>query len=339
MCKACCSNHKHCSTSRLWKARCVAREQGWDLAWVWAQMGKKLVIRVAGPQSKDGELALAVAVVPCGKRKAAPVPGPVKRVRCPASPGRPVAEAGSSGSRVFLPWSGHPLSSVGVPQSRPGESQVVAAGPGLEEAELQWERGRGLVQIQAQAEELTRVRRERDEAVLARDQLLRERVGHPGQREALEGEVGGLLMRLVRAAGLEGMAGVAVPSAAEVNELARRLRKAHVLGAGTLSTLGRTVVGVSYVVEEASLAELPPNLAQGVARLGRLMSVHRHRNLLDPGSWLEVFVDGLEDQPSIEEIMQIVRNAMAVEFGLGGNGPQEPAGPASKARGPAGGAA
>ncbi|KAG6872483.1 hypothetical protein C0992_009562, partial [Termitomyces sp. T32_za158] len=277
---------------------------------------------------------------------------------------RSVAEAGFSGSRVFSPRSGHPLSLVGVPQSRPGESQAVTAGPGLEEVGLQRERDRDLVQIQAPAEELARARRERDKAVLARDQLLRERVGHPEQREALEGEVGGLLTQLVRAAGLEGLAGVAVPSAAEVDELAHCLREAHALENRRREWLLWEVAaargealdwarehrllldglssGVSYVVEEASSAELPPNLAQGVARLGRLMSVHRHRNLLDPGSWLEVFVDGLEDQPSLEEIMQIVRNAMAVEFGPGGNGPQGPAGPAGEAgeaRGPAGGAA
>ncbi|KAG6871184.1 hypothetical protein C0992_011548, partial [Termitomyces sp. T32_za158] len=186
MCEACRSNHKRCSTSRLWKARCVVREQGWG----------------------------------------------------------------------------------------PGESQAVAAGPGLEEAELRRERDRGLVQIQAQAEELARARRERDKAVLARDQLLRERGGHPGQREALEGEVGDLLTRLVRAAGLEGLAGVAVPSAAEVDELARRLREAHALESRRREWLLWEVVAargealdwawehrllldglsseVSYVVEEAS---------------------------------------------------------------------------------------
>ncbi|KAG6894755.1 hypothetical protein C0992_004815 [Termitomyces sp. T32_za158] len=241
-------------------------------------------------------------------------------------------------------------------------SPAVVAGLGSEEAELRRERDRGLVQIRAQAEELTRARRERDEAVLVRDQLLRKRVRHPGQRKALEGEVGGLLTWLVWAAGLEGMAGVTVPSAVEVDELARRLREAHKLEDRRREWLLWEVAsvqgealdwawehhllldgllsGVSYVVEEASLAELPPNLVQGVARLGRLMSVHRHRNLLDPGSWLKVFVDGLEDQPSIEEIMQIIWNAMAVEFGPGGNGPQEPAGeaqgPVGKARGPAG---
>ncbi|KAG6894050.1 hypothetical protein C0992_007682 [Termitomyces sp. T32_za158] len=147
----------------------------------------------------------------------------------PGIPGRPVTEAGSSGSHVFLPRSGRPLLSVGVPQSHPEESQAVAVGPGSEEAELRRERDRGLVQIQAQAEELTRARHEQDEAVLVRDQLLRERVGHPGQHEALEGEVGGLLTRLVRAVGLEGMAGVTVPSAAEVDKLACRLHKAHTL--------------------------------------------------------------------------------------------------------------
>ncbi|KAG6893882.1 hypothetical protein C0992_008301 [Termitomyces sp. T32_za158] len=93
--------------------------------------------------------------------------------------------------------------------------------------------------------------------------------------------------------------------------------------------------GVSYVVEEAASVALPLELAQGVARLGRLMAVHRHRNLLDSGSWLEAFVDGLQDSPSVEEIVEIVREAMAVEFSPGGNGAW---GPGVGARGLAGGA-
>ncbi|KAG6871028.1 hypothetical protein C0992_011849, partial [Termitomyces sp. T32_za158] len=315
-------------------------------------MGEKSAIRVAGPRPEGGESsASAVAGAPRAirnKRTAAPVPGPVKRVRRLASPVRSVAEAGPSGARVFSPRSARPLPAVGVSQSRPEESRMEARGPGSDKAESLREPDGDLARIRAQAEELARTRRERDEAVLERDRLLRERVGRPGQREDLEGEVGGLLTRLVRAAGLEGMAGVAVPSAAEVDELARRLREAHELEGRRREWLLWEVAaargealnwawehrllldglssGVSYVAEEASLAELPQDLAQGVARLGRLMSGHRHRNLLDPGSWLEAFVDGLEDPPSLEEIIQIVRNAMAAEVGPEGNGPRERAG-------------
>ncbi|KAG6873651.1 hypothetical protein C0992_008494, partial [Termitomyces sp. T32_za158] len=106
--------------------------------------------------------------------------------------------------------------------------------------------------------------------------------------------------------------------------------------------LDRLLLEVSYVAKEALSAELPPDLVQEVARLGWLMSVHCHWNLLDPRSWLEAFVDGLKDQPSIEETMQIVQNTMAAEFGLGGNGPQELVGgawvPAGEAQGLADGA-
>ncbi|KAG6876825.1 hypothetical protein C0992_011630, partial [Termitomyces sp. T32_za158] len=182
------------------KAQCVAKEQGWDLAWVWAQMGEKSAIRVAGPRSEGGESsASAVVVVPraiCNKRKAGP-------------------QAGKAGSRAFLPRSARPLPVVGVSQSRPEEPQAEATGLGSDKAELWRERDGDLARIQAQAEKLARMRRKRDKAVLERDQLLREHVDQPGQWGTLEGEVGGLLTRLVRAAGLEGMAGVTVPSAAE----------------------------------------------------------------------------------------------------------------------------
>ncbi|KAG6874905.1 hypothetical protein C0992_006023, partial [Termitomyces sp. T32_za158] len=151
--------HEWClANSPLWKAQCVAREQGWDLAWVWAQMGKKSTIRVAGPRSEGGKSsALAVAVVPHavhGKRKAAPGPGPVRQACCRVSPVRLVVKAGSSRSHVFLPRSGRLLPPAGGSQVWPRESQVAVMRLSLENAELRREQNGNLAQIRAQAEEL-----------------------------------------------------------------------------------------------------------------------------------------------------------------------------------------
>ncbi|KAG6882884.1 hypothetical protein C0992_010390 [Termitomyces sp. T32_za158] len=136
MCKACRSKHERCSTSRLWKAQCVAREQGWDLAWVWAQMGEKTEVRMGEPQqagpggSPSAPVVLVGSHANKGKRKAAPSLGPVRRVRRRASPVHPVAEAGPSGPPVLSPVSGHPIPALEAMRTRLEEAQAEAARSG-----------------------------------------------------------------------------------------------------------------------------------------------------------------------------------------------------------------
>ncbi|KAG6879970.1 hypothetical protein C0992_008904 [Termitomyces sp. T32_za158] len=270
---------------------------------------------------------------------AAPGPGLVGRACRQVSPVQPVAEAGPSGSCVFLPKLGRLLLPAGGLQVWPGKLQAAVTWLSLENAELWQEQDGNIAQIWVQVEELAQARREREKAVHACNQLLRKRTRHSEQRETLEGEVGSLLTRLVQGAGLEGMARVTVPLAVEVDELVCCLHEANKLEgrwrkwllwevAGARSEalnwvrehhllLDGLSSGVSYVVEEALLAGLPPGL-------------------------LKAFVDGLQDQPSVEEIVQIVWNAMGSKFGPRGTGAQEPAGkaqgPAGEVRGPAGGA-
>ncbi|KAG6895021.1 hypothetical protein C0992_003485 [Termitomyces sp. T32_za158] len=280
----------HQANSPLWKARCVAREQGWDLTWVWAQMGEKTKVHLGEPPQAGPRVLPSAPVVPVGPR---------------------------------------------VNNARFEEVQAEGARWRLEAEELRRERTRGYALAQEQEEELGR-----------------------------GDEVERLQVQLVRAAGLGEAAGPTVITAAEIDVLAQGLQEAHKLEGRRREWLLREVAGgrdnaltwawehpllldglssgVSYVVEEAALAALPPELAQGVARLERLMAVHRHRNVLDPRSWLEAFVDGLQDLPSEEEIVEIIQEAMAVKFGLGGNGARGPGvraqGLAGGVRGPVGGA-
>ncbi|KAG6876038.1 hypothetical protein C0992_001231 [Termitomyces sp. T32_za158] len=327
-----------------------------------------MAIRVVGPQSKGGKSsALGVVVVPHAvhdKRKAALGPRPVGQAHCRVSPVRPVAKAGPSGSHVFLPRSGSLLPPARGLQVQPGELQAAVTWLSSENAELQQEQDGNIVQIQVQAEELARARRERNKAVRVHDQLLRKRAGCPEQRKTLEGKVGSLLTRLAQEAGLEGMARVTVPLAAEVNKLVRCLQEANELEGHRCKWLLWEVVGaqsealnwarehhlllnglssgVSYMAEEALSVGLPLGLVREVAWLGWLMLIHCHQNLLDPESWLKAFVDRLQDQPLVEEIVQIVRNAIGSKFGPGGTRAQGPAGeaqgPAGEVRGPVGGA-
>ncbi|KAG6882971.1 hypothetical protein C0992_010153, partial [Termitomyces sp. T32_za158] len=249
MCEACRSKHKRCSTSWLWEARCVAREQGWDLAWVWVQMGEKTEVRMGEPQQAGpggSPLAPVVLVGPRvdkGKRKAAPLSGPIRWVRRRASPVRLVAEAGPSGSHVFSPVSGHPVPALGAMQARLEEVQAEAAWWRLEAEELRRERVRGYTLAQEQEEELGRVTRERDEAGRACDLLLHERDEFQERRGIQDDEVERLRVQLARAAGLGEGVGPTVITAAEIDALTQSLREAHELEGRQREWLLREVAG------------------------------------------------------------------------------------------------
>ncbi|KAG6888318.1 hypothetical protein C0992_008852 [Termitomyces sp. T32_za158] len=221
--------------SSLWKARCVAREQGWDLAWVWAQMGEKTEIRMGEPQlaGQEGSLsALVVSVGPRvnkGKCKTAPALGPIRQVCRRASSMCPVAKAGPSGSHVFLPVLGHLLPLLGVPQVWLEEAQAEAVQWRLEAEELRREQVQGYALAQEQEEELGRVRRKQDKAVRTCDLLLRERDKFWERRRAQDDKVERLRIQLAQAAGLGEAVGPAVIIAAEIDALAQCLWEAHEL--------------------------------------------------------------------------------------------------------------
>ncbi|KAG6887052.1 hypothetical protein C0992_001012 [Termitomyces sp. T32_za158] len=243
-------------------------------------------------------------------------------------------------------------------QVGPLSAPVTSTGPRVNKEAAQWkleveelwrERVWGYALAQEWEEELGRVRRKWDKVVHACDLLLHEQDEFQERREAQD-EVDRLQVQLVQAAGLGEAAGPTVITAAEINELVQGLQEVHELEGRQHEWLLCEVVEardnaltwarehcllldglsseVSYVMEEAASADLPLGLAQEVAWLGRLLAVHCHCNLLNPGSWLEAFIDGLQDSPSVEKIVEIVREAIAAEFGLGVN----------RARGPAGGA-
>ncbi|KAG6883261.1 hypothetical protein C0992_009267, partial [Termitomyces sp. T32_za158] len=230
-------------------ARCVAREQGWDLAWVWAQMGEKTEVRMGEPQqagpggSPSAPVVLVGPHADKGKRKAAPSSGPVRRVRRRASPVRPVAEAGPSGPHVLLPVSGHPIPALEAMRTWLEEAQAEAARWRLEAEELRRERVRGYALAQEREEELGRVMRERDEAGRARDLLLRERDEFRERRGVQDDEVERLRVQLARAAGLGEGVGPAVITAAEIDALAQGLQEAHELEGRRREWLLREVAG------------------------------------------------------------------------------------------------
>ncbi|KAG6878201.1 hypothetical protein C0992_008490 [Termitomyces sp. T32_za158] len=212
-------------------------------------MGEKTEVRMREPQQAGPRGSPSAPVVPVGphvnkgKCKAVPSSGPVRQIRHCASPVRSVAEAGLSGSHVFLPMSGHSLPAIGAPQARFKEVQAEAAWWRLEAEELRRERARGYALAQEREEELGQVRRERDEAGRARDLLLHEQDEFQEQLEVQDDEVERLQVQLARAAGLEEAAGPAVIMAAEIDMLTQGLREAHELEGRRHEWLLRKVAG------------------------------------------------------------------------------------------------
>ncbi|KAG6890987.1 hypothetical protein C0992_011518 [Termitomyces sp. T32_za158] len=244
-----------------------------------------------------------------------------------------------------------PVVSVGPRVDKGKRKAVLASGPTrqaeaarwrLEAEELRREQVRGYALAQEWEEELGRVRRKQDKAVHPRDLLLCEQDKFQERRGVQDDKVERLQVQLAQAVGLGEVAGPTVITAVEIDVLVQGLREMHEVEGWQCKWLLREVagvrdnaltwaqehclllnglsLGVSYVMEEAASVNLPLELAQGVAQLGQLMVVHCHRNLLDPGSWLKGFVDRLQDSPSEEEIVEIVQEAMAAEFGPRGNG-------------------
>ncbi|KAG6897227.1 hypothetical protein C0992_003331, partial [Termitomyces sp. T32_za158] len=126
-------------------------EQGWDLAWVWAQIGEKTEIRMGEPQpaGQAGQTSASVAStgprIDKDKHKAVPASGPVRQ-GCMFCQG------------ILLP-------SIGVLQVWFEEAQAEAARWRLEVEELRQERVRGYALAQEWEEELGRTRRKWDKAV------------------------------------------------------------------------------------------------------------------------------------------------------------------------------
>ncbi|KAG6894541.1 hypothetical protein C0992_005681 [Termitomyces sp. T32_za158] len=78
-------------------------------------------------------------------------------------------------------------------------------------------------------------------------------------------------------------------------------------------------MGMAFVAEELVGLMVPQELTYEIERLAHLMGAHRDPNIMQPGSWLEAFVDRLQVTPSHEKLLQMVRDTMEYKFGLGEN--------------------
>ncbi|KAG6863661.1 hypothetical protein C0993_010697 [Termitomyces sp. T159_Od127] len=193
------SKHERCSISRLWRASCVAAEQGWSLDWVREQMEGCSRSRAAMAAAREGGLrpgevkeegqsgdkeessksereepgpsAVIRVGPPCGKRRpseaaqgkrrASPPPevGPSKRPRGNAS------MVGPPGIHIFLPTSARPQPAPHETMEQSLLASTVELHRQLQEAYAQSRRQRD--ELATTAMDQDRARRDRDVALAA----------------------------------------------------------------------------------------------------------------------------------------------------------------------------
>ncbi|KAG6874714.1 hypothetical protein C0992_006904, partial [Termitomyces sp. T32_za158] len=332
VCKACQDKHEGCSVAWLWRVCCVSAEQGWGLDWMWRKMGKgprPQVVEVPGGGPTAVEGMPTPVGTPClrpdkGKRKAVSESEAPKRVRRRLSPAPPTFKGGPLGLNVFLPGSGCLLPSITI---RQGPPEILRS-------EVRWLRE----EIEGLREEVPVARQECDEVAQAWDTLVHDRDTSFEQWEAQDQEINQLQARLAQgqASSSTGAPGFTVPSAREVEELARSLQATEAesrrrewllrkVARMRLEVLGWArehqllldglSSSVSFVAEELAGHAVTPGVAQGVGRLSRLMEAHCHRMSIELGSWLEAFVDGLRTPPTLKETVEVARELLESEFG------------------------
>ncbi|KAG6876640.1 hypothetical protein C0993_001593, partial [Termitomyces sp. T159_Od127] len=231
VCLSCWSKHKRCFVSRLWRALCVAIEQGWALEWVQGQMegrSKSWMVIAAGREegprlreTKEGsswsgeesstskeEEEAALAPIICvgpphrkqrpsamvrGKRQASlsPEVGPSKR------PHSDTAMAGPPGLHFFSPMMACPW----FPLQESMEQSLLASTMELRRC-LQ----EGYVQVEKEQSELAAVTMDRDWVRQDRDIVLVAVQEQDVELTALRTQVVELELRVVRKVPGEGQA-------------------------------------------------------------------------------------------------------------------------------------
>ncbi|KAG6894837.1 hypothetical protein C0993_010608, partial [Termitomyces sp. T159_Od127] len=347
VCLSCRSKHERCSVSRLWRASCVAAEQGWALEWVQGQMEGRSMSRAVlavsreggsrpgeaeadeGPsgseeessgseQEEPGPSAVIRVGPPRGKQRPSEVARGKRRASLPPEAGpskRPRGDAsmaGPPGIHIFSPTSARPQP---APQETMEQSLLAST------VELRRQLQEVYAQSRRQREELATTAMDRDRARRDRDVALaavRERESELG---ALRAQVAELESRVAREPPGEGHAVVAAQMA-EREAVRRRdwaLREAASSRGGVL----RWAREHRLLLDGASAAHallregvgrmpfnLPAELDIGLAQLDILLAGHRRRNAIAPGSWLDVAVDTGEGLPVREDHLAALATQM-----------------------------
>ncbi|KNZ76233.1 hypothetical protein J132_11103 [Termitomyces sp. J132] len=278
VCLLCCVSHKKCSISLEWRAACVAMEQGWDEDWVRSQLGEVQKTRMLG--EREGAFLMA----DYGKRRASPPleAGPSKRLW-----GR--------GLGTGIKFSGAPaFDHRGLPSQAGGGANGDADGA-----------GGGALTVRVVPEQVPEV------------WGLRERPTQWGVRPMEEVEEQEMAVE-------DGLLWAELEVARQREDwLANEATSGR---AGILCWVWEHWVlldgaSMAFALIQDGLAQMPvgqpPELQQGMARVGRLLAGHRQHNAVAPGSWWEVAVDVGEALPGLAEVLVVVQAQMEIDLGVG----------------------
>ncbi|KAG5732236.1 hypothetical protein E4T56_gene11475 [Termitomyces sp. T112] len=292
-------SHEKCSISLEWQAACVAVEQGWDKDWVQSQLGKAQKTQMLGEVSVGwsagqvrplwgGRREGASSAADCGKQRASPPSGV-------GSSKRPRGRSLVTG----IKFSGAPtFDHGGLPSQAGGGANNSADGVGggalMGKGELRCGAGReggvgaGVEHLSAGG---TRPMEEAEEWEMALE----------GGLLQVELEVARWREDWLANEAASGHMGILC----WVREHWVLLDGASVVFASIQDGLAQMPVGQ------------PPELQQGMVRVGRLLAGHRQHNAVAPGLWWEVAVDAGEALPGLAEVLAVVQAQMEVDLGVG----------------------
>ncbi|KAG5735335.1 hypothetical protein E4T56_gene11032 [Termitomyces sp. T112] len=335
VCLPCRTNHEKCSISLEWQAACIAAEQGWDEDWVRSQLGEARRTQTLGEASsgrsvgqveppQGGRREGASLAADCGKRRAFLLSGarPSKR------PQGYEPMAGFPGFHVHSPT---PDGALGWASSSPEPP------PSITEVFLCKRVEVLMAALMAWEGELWRVREDPDAAWAEKEAL--EQAWNTSVRGAPEQvpQVRGLRERLTQQEGQPTEEVEEWEMAPEAGLLWAELEVARWREDWLANKAASGRVGIlrwvrehqvlldgafaAFALIQDGLAQMPvgqpPELQQGMARVGRLLAGHQRHNAVALGLWWEVAADAGEALPGLVEVLAVVWAQMEIDLGVG----------------------
>ncbi|KAG5728484.1 hypothetical protein E4T56_gene19561 [Termitomyces sp. T112] len=296
-------SHKKCSILLEWQAACVAMEQGWDEDWVWGQLGEARKARVLG-EGSTGQSAGKVGPLQGGQREGA----------------SSAADRGKQRASLLL--------GAGPSKSLRGHECTLGMGFKFSRACAFDHRG---LPLQAGGGSNDGIDSTGGGAPMGKGGLRRGAGGEGGIQAGAEHlGVGGNGASVGEEVEERGMAPEGGSLQAELEEVRRRedwlVNKAALGRTGILRWVWEHQVlldgaSVAFASIQDGLVQVsmdhPPELQQGIVRVGRLLAEHWQHNAVAPRSWWEVAVDVEEALPGLAEVLVVVWAQMEVDLGIG----------------------
>ncbi|KAG5719765.1 hypothetical protein E4T56_gene18547 [Termitomyces sp. T112] len=301
ICLLCYVSHEKCSISLKWRVACVAVEQGWNKDWVQSQLGEAWKTQMLEEVSAR-QFAGQVGPLQGGWREGASSAADHGKQRAsPPSGAGPSKRPWGRGLGMGIKFSGAPaFDHGGLPLQVGGGANGSIDGMG---GGASTSKG-GLRRMQVALERVPEVQG-------LREHLTQQEVQPMEEVEEWEmAPEGGLLWAELEVARQreDWLANEAASGRAGV---LCWVQEHQVLLDGA---------SAAFALIQDGLAQMPvgqpPELQQGMVRVGRLLAGHQWHNAVAPGSWWEVAADMREALPGLVEVLAVVRAQMEIDMGV-----------------------